>query len=756
MPEKKRSAASSKINKLEIMPGVYWVEIKEAEVRILCACPEDSVKHLMRRGIIAPTEENGVLFETGPNVILLSDILVQNGKFSNLAEFPVLQMLYRQGMILPNHPNNTGIKPTLIGSRQQVDAQMRYIYQGNYGLTCEEDIIKTGISPELAKVMMQLKLKFAFGAIRPFEELLDVCIVEQEKEEIRNKVFIKRKQLNVYEIQYGDESVSVDLNLPANTTYNPPYRLGFHNIRREYFFAVLHAGEGDGWDIHRPCMSSILMFQGKIFLIDAGPNILHSLTALGISVNEIEGIFHTHAHDDHFAGLPTLVQSDYKLKYYATPLVRKAVFRKFSALTSIDEDQLYQYFEIHDLEFDVWNDIDGLEVQPIFSPHPVETSIFIFRTLWETGYQSYAHFADIIALDVLRKMVTDDPEQPGISLQFFEKVREKYLTPASIKKIDIGGGLIHGKTQDFHEDSSEKIMLSHTSLDLTEEQKMVGSGAPFGMIDVFIHSQQNYAMRQASQYIRAYFPNAPAHLISILLNNSVKTFNPETILLKTGEIHDDIFLLLTGTVEQIQPMLGVYNILTAGSLVGDISGLHEMPSIETYRALSFVQTLRIPKNLFSDFAKKSDVYSQIDDFQDTREYLLASPVFGSLSYPVLNRIVKSMKKVHYDTDYELPDQVRADISLVTGGEIELFIENTVIDTLTVGHCFGQEGVLYQKPNSIKMRTKHETDVFQIPGDVIQEIPGVLWKLSELYEKHDRMLGNFLPKGSSKPPNSENK
>jgi len=54
-------------------------------------------------------------------------------------------------------------------------------------------------------------------------------------------------------------------------------------------------------------------------------------------VGEIEGIFHTHAHDDHFAGLPALLASGRRLKYFTTPLVRHSVTRKLSALLSIDE-----------------------------------------------------------------------------------------------------------------------------------------------------------------------------------------------------------------------------------------------------------------------------------------------------------------------------------------------------------------------------------------------------------------------------------
>ena len=90
----------------------------------------------------------------------------------------------------------------------------------------------------------------------------------------------------------------VDLNLASHEEYEAPYHLGHYDIKREYF-SVIHTGEGDGWDINQPCMASILTFQGKIYLVDAGPNIIHSLRALGIGANDVEGIFHTHSHDDH-------------------------------------------------------------------------------------------------------------------------------------------------------------------------------------------------------------------------------------------------------------------------------------------------------------------------------------------------------------------------------------------------------------------------------------------------------------------------
>ena len=127
------------IRKISVSPGVFWVEIPAADLRLLCGCPMDTVKHLKKRGLIIGVEVQGVRSETGPNAILFSDLAIQDGRVCNSAEFPVLQMLYMQGMIIPDHPNNTGALPVLVGARQQVDAQMAYIFRGNYGLSSRED-----------------------------------------------------------------------------------------------------------------------------------------------------------------------------------------------------------------------------------------------------------------------------------------------------------------------------------------------------------------------------------------------------------------------------------------------------------------------------------------------------------------------------------------------------------------------------------------------------------------------------------------
>ncbi len=728
---------------IEITPGVHWVQVPEADLYILCGCPADVVKHMMRKGLISTTKKGEVAFETGPNAILLSDVLIQNGKFSNLAEFPILQMLYRQGMILPDHPNNSGIKPILIGSKEQVYAQMQYIYRGNYGLISMEEIMEAGVSEDMADEMMRLKMKFAFGKIRPTEEFLSTLIVEDEPIEIKNEVFIQRVGFNKYEFQYKGKSVVISLNLEPHETYEPAFALGFHNVKREYF-AVIHSGEGDGWDINRPCMGSILMFQGKVFLIDAGPNMLSSLRALGIDITEIVGIFHTHAHDDHFAGLPTLMQSDHRIKYYSTPVVRASVTKKLSALMSMEEEKFSQFFKIQDLAPDTWNDLDGLEVKPIYSPHPLETNIFLFRALGETGYRTYAHWADIASFEVLKNMVSKDISKEGISREFYETTKNNYIIPADLKKVDIGGGLIHGQVDDFREDKSKKIILSHTASNLSAQQKEIGSETSFGTLDLLISTPQNYLLKQASQYLEAYFPNVPFKQFRVLLNSPLVSFNPGAIIQKKGDMASHIFLILAGSVEFIQSGFNIQNNLSNGCFIGDVSLLRNTTSPGTWKAISHVHALRFPNDLYYKFLEKNRLQKQMSNTWHNIEFLQQTLIFGEgISYLTQNKIAQIMTSQVYNKYETIPIWGSPGLYLLKEGELQITNpRDEVIERLKMGDFFGEESLFSQSRDKFQVQTTQPSTVYSITDYPLLEIPIVHWKLLETSAKRKSILKNI--------------
>lgn len=723
---------------INVAPGVFWLQIPEAELRILCGCPSEVVKLLMRKGLNSPASKNGIAFETGPNAILLSDLLIQNGAFANMAEFPVLQMLYRQGMILPDHPNNTGVKPMIMGAADQVRAQMEYIHRGNYGLLSRQEIVAAGIDEHTADIMMRIKLKFAFGHIHDPDQFLDTLNIDENPKEIRNGVEVHRIGFNRFRFTYRGQKADINLNLPKDVTYSSPYPLNYYRLQRHYF-AVLHTGEGDGWNYERPCMSSVLMFQGRIYLIDAAPGVLNSLNALGIDISEVEGVFHTHAHDDHFAGLPDLIRTDRRMKYFATPLVRSAVSRKFAALVSLDVGKFEQFFDIHDLTFHEWNKFGGLEVMPLYSPHPVETNLFLFRALDGSGYRTYAHWADLSSFKVLDDMIGDG--LMDVPAEFIQKIKEDYLQRADLKKIDVGGGLIHGAAKDFVEDPSERIILAHLSRELTTREKMIGSETSFGAIDILIPGDQNHLRQRAYYYLQELFPEASNDDIRMLINGPILEYNAGSIIRRSGKDIGFMELILAGNILYLNADSGVHNRLGFGSFMGLRQIFHGIVQDKgRYRAASHAATLRISNPLFKAFLETNGIFEKLSGRLEKIQFLRWTWLFGEqTSFAFLDSLSQSMESITIPTGTTIEMGNTPRLWLIKTGRIRM-VDNSgrLVEALAPGDFFGEHLHLDGENRSYTFQTSENCELFQIPWDGLLDAPIIHWKILEINEKRARI------------------
>ena len=729
----------SKLRKVVVGPGVAWIEAPQAGLSILCGCPADVIKTLMQSGLVHEVDVEGRHAETGPNAILLSDVMLQNGSFCNLAEFPVLHMLYRQGMILPGHPNNRGIRPLLIGNAEQVEAQLHYIHRGNYGLVGRDELAATGLDESLIDEVLAFKERFAFGRVRQPTELLDPRVLGEEPIELGGGLTLIRRALNLFEFSLEGETIEVDLNLKPGETYRAPYTLPFSMIRRDYF-SVIHSGDGNGWDPLRPSMGSVLVYQGRVYLIDAGPNISHTLDALGIGVNEVEGLFHTHCHDDHFAGLTTLLRSGHRLKYFATPLVRASVTKKLCALMNVDEDMVSECFDIHDLEFDRWNDVSGLDVMPLLSPHPVETSIFMFRALWHDGYKSYAHWADIVATEVLHGMLKTE-DRPGISQKFFDKVMRDYHLPATLKKIDVGGGLIHGRAEDFRGDESGRLLLSHTERPLNQEEKIIGAGRVFGAADVLIEANQDYDRRAAFEYLRDYFPGAPHPEISMLLNCPVVIAGPGDKLLVDGQKIDTLHLILGGVVERISRGVVKGGGFTAGSLISEVPGLAGQDSIYDYRCRTHAKTLAIPLDLFREFLVRADMVDQLLERAGSRSFLRNTRLCTeALSETDLSKLAQFMRRQRFKAGETI--EPRDALGVMASGLVSLSRRGVTMEMLQIGEVFNEARAMFGRPGGYRARAEEDCEVCFLPAAAIRQVPLLRWTLLEIMGR--RSFADILP------------
>jgi hemerythrin len=564
-------------------------------------------------------------------------------------------------------------------------------------------------------------------------------VLGEEPIDLGGGLTLIRRALNLFQFSLDGETVEVDLNLGPGETYRAPYQLPLGMARRDYF-SVIHCGDGNGWDPLRPSMGSVLVYQGRIYLIDAGPSINHTLDALGIGVNEVAGLFHTHCHDDHFAGLTTLLRSGHRLKYYATPLVRASVTKKLCALMNVDEDMVSECFDIQDLEFDCWNDVSGLDVMPLLSPHPVETSIFMFRALWHDGYKSYAHWADIVATDVLHGMLKGEG-RPGISQEFFDKVVADYQRPATLKKIDVGGGLIHGRAEDFHDDQSGRLLLSHIERPLSPEERLIGSGRAFGAVDVLIEANQDYDRRAAFEYLRDYFPGAPHPELSMLLNCPVVSAGPGDRLIEDGQRIDILHLIIGGVVERIAGGSAKGGGFTAGSLIGEVPALAGLDSIYDYRCRTHAKTLAIPLDLFREFLLRSDMVDQLLERADSRSFLRNTRLCAeALSETDLSKLAQVMRRQRFKAGEII--EPRDALGVMASGTVSLSRRTVTMEMLQIGEVFNEARAMFGRSGGYRVRAEENCEICFLPAAAIRQVPLLRWTLLELVAR--RSFADILP------------
>lgn len=730
------------IKKTTIVDGLFYVEIPEANLYIQCGAPAESVKHLMKKKIIKPITQDGVTFETGPNAILLSDSMIQNGEFSNMSEFSVLQMLYRQGTILPNHPNNKGTKPILIGSNTQVNSQKAYIYRGNYGLISQKEIQECGVSSQKALELMNMKLKFAFGKLQAVDNLIESCIIENEKIEIQNGVFIQRDAHNIFTISYKDKTIEINLNLGKNQTYPSPYILPQSKIEKNNF-SVIHTGEGDGWDINRASMNSIISFEGKLYIIDVVPNIKYILNALGIDINEIEGVFQTHTHDDHIAGITSLLRSDKRVKFFASKLVISAAAKKLSALLNFDELEFYNLVDTHELEIDQWNDISGLQVKPYLSPHPVETTIFVFRALSRNNtFKTYGHFADIIDLGLLEKMVVENDTQIGIQKKFYEEVVKNYTQKLDLKKIDIGGGMIHGSAKDFKDDTTTKLILAHTSKELSQEEQNIGVQTSFGSSDILILSCKNYDLDIIYSHLKSNFPILSKKQIEVFYDFNILVVEPETTIIKKDEDIQKVYLIISGQIEKVKQDKNTTIILTPGIIIGEKTALTKELPQTNYISKNYVKLLEIPVEFFYNFVEKNNLLKHMVEQHSKslnlqKSYLLQDEI----TYATLNKIIEEIEEITVNS--EIFDIDKKSLYIIIKGEVHAKINETTIEILHARDYFGGESAILSYPTAYSFEITTQTVLYKIPEFVLRDIPIVRWKILEKLEYQIQQLLKHL-------------
>ena len=704
------------MKKTDIANGISYLEIPEVELRILCGCPENSIKYIMQKGLTPKTKINGLNLVSGPNSILLNDITILNSHFLNFAEFPVLHHQYFQGAAY----NGTNEKFLLIGNKDKVDDQYEYIRRGLRGLTLKEEILKANVTNEVADRFIALG-DYHRGGNKSFDIISRLYL--NGKTQIKKDLYIKRLAINIFEFTYKDQTEIVDINFPTNAKgVGLPYFLEYQHIPFEEF-SVTTIGDGNGWNPYIPCMNSMITANGRRFLIDSGPGSLDLIWKLGVAPSEIEGVFLTHSHDDHFAGILSLLNSDSKVKFFSSSLVIASVLKKFHALLHFEKDALKKYIDFIELKEGVWTNIGEMEVKPYYSFHPIETNVFYFRVKDDAGnYKSYGHMADIVSKKDLNIMIEKDASGI-ITKDWAYSWFDHYLEKSTLKRIDAGGGAIHGNSHDFINDESEKIILSHLNKEIdTTESKSFFKPTDFGHTEVLIPAKDNYIYNQAKDiFTELEFDMRDDSFIS----QDVVTYAPNEVIYKIEDKFNTIYIVMSGLVRA--NFRGFHN---RKYVKGDFlyAFNNEKKAKVDYIAETYVHLVKLKPKEFYKWVKTMNFGKELLLLRETRFFSYGfsfKKLFDLSKIMLLSKVKKGI----------LVDQKGYDFFLVVNGSVEVYSGGKVIRKINKDQVF----VCSHFNKNLSTIATETTAILLFNQIDITKFPSVNWSIFEEMKKIETIV-----------------
>jgi hemerythrin len=119
-------------------------------------------------------------------------------------------------------------------------------------------------------------------------------------------------------------------------------------------------------------------------------------------------------------------------------------------------------------------------------------------------------------------------------------------------------------------------------------------------------------------------------------------------------------------------------------------------------------------------------------------------LFGEqVSFPTQNKVAQLMYKEIFAKDDEISQQDGSNLYILNKGEVKIYSENKLIQTLSQGKFFGEEKILHQSSHLFKAKVVKQSEIFVIPGKILSNIPVVSWKLLETFEKRMKILGTHF-------------
>jgi CRP-like cAMP-binding protein len=223
----------------------------------------------------------------------------------------------------------------------------------------------------------------------------------------------------------------------------------------QFGFTVL--GSDSAFSNAGPTTTNLLGLGGAFFLWDCSPFTSWILDRLGISLDDIQGIFVSHIHDDHVVDLYRFAWNGHRLtELITTAEVREQVLRKFAALWGVTRRDVEEAFTWRLVRPGRAFQVNGASIRIHYGSHPIPS----FGARFEYQGHVFGFTGDSssrsgpVGLDTQLERGLISPERHAFLASFPSR---------QFTLVDAGEATIHGFVRDFMAFDPSGIALAHRS-----------------------------------------------------------------------------------------------------------------------------------------------------------------------------------------------------------------------------------------------------------------------------------------------------
>ncbi|MBI2570260.1 MAG: cyclic nucleotide-binding domain-containing protein [Candidatus Schekmanbacteria bacterium] len=519
-----------------------------------------------------------------------------------------------------------------------------------------KELEKAGVAAELVRRLrveadfLAGELQAAEGRTEEVQDLLDPVFFDSEGVAETLGLCIRSHGSNIYSFLTAADRIEEHRLEPASQ-FHPPYTAAMQPATTPVMperFEVMILGAGNGVDPGGPPTSMAIQASGRFILVDAGPYTQAVLAHAGLSLQQIDVLILTHAHEEQAIGLNALLRLRHRLRLFLTKETALAVRRKlaiFNPELDAPDRILDDVFDITYVEPGRDYELLGLSLRFHYALHTA-SCVAPELSMWEGGRKRrvllLAHHAPRAAVE--KAVATGIVSAPRA-----EELRSYYSFAGDLLVADAGGVNLHGLAADQAKSPAGTLVFANAT-NLGETDRCLYTLAEPGHRYAIISDRSRPTALERGMAERALSEAFAATSLdwhnALLDAAAAENLNPGQVVIRQGAENTDVFVLLTGELGAFQACQQPGSParvadLHPGDVFGEMASIRRLGRSASIVAQTPARVLRIPGQLFATFARDAELVTSLPEIWEKRARLERAGVLAEASVAVRNRLARA-------------------------------------------------------------------------------------------------------------------